>query len=555
MSSPGPGGHAIETGRHPWSPALAGLGLLVVLIAGLNKALLFRNLSYYTTDLFAFLEMTKSWLYAGGVLHDNAFGFHGAIHNFYGLLAFAPLTIAFGAYGLILGLVLVHAAAVLRVASSAVLDFPARLMVLAGVLGPVPFYVFDDIQMGFHPELLYPPLALLLAVELIGGWSWRGVVVAGAIVLVKEDGAIVCAAIVLAHTAWRVGALRHTSKEEAWRALRSGVGVLLVLAVVFLAGMALLGVMSEHYSGTQQTFMGRAGRAMRRVARAVSGQGPEARVYRIRDAFEIYAAMSLLMLLPLGRRLLKGVALFAVAVPPILIVLVGSSAIALFNMMLWSPRIATLQAAVVAALVFAAVTLPGQRPVRAAVVVALTALSWAGQAAVLHHMQYPMASRWAGLASLARPAESSLSSAEDGFLRCVAGRLSIDFPMSVPKHVRPIFHRQSLVFGRHREARAWHPTRLRIVSESHGAQGLDAGFCTGPSVGDFVVQAECDLVPRLIGCGPGTDEPARDEELRPDPSPQAPAGGGDAGFSSRSLNDDLSMALSRAARAPMTPSS
>jgi len=224
-------------------------------------------------------------------------------------------------------------------------------------------------------------------------------------------------------------------------------------------------------------------------------------------------------------------------------------------MMLWSPRIATLQAAVVAALVFAAVTLPGQRPVRAAVVVALTALSWAGQAAVLHHMQYPMASRWAGLASLARPAESSLSSAEDGFLRCVAGRLSIDFPMSVPKHVRPIFHRQSLVFGRHREARAWHPTRLRIVSESHGAQGLDAGFCTGPSVGDFVVQAECDLVPRLIGCGPGTDEPARDEELRPDPSPQAPAGGGDAGFSSRSLNDDLSMALSRAARAPMTPSS
>jgi hypothetical protein len=231
-----------------------------------------------------------------------------------------------------------------------------------------------------------------------------------------------------------------------------------------------------------------------------------------------------------------------VAVPPILVVLVVSAAVALFNMMLWSPRIATLQAAVVAALVFAAVTLPGQRPARVAVVVALSALSWAGQAAVLHHMQYPMASRWAGLASLARPAESFLSSAEDRFLRCVAGRLPIGLPMSAHKHVRPLFHRQSIVFGKRREARAWHLPRLRIISRSDGAQGLDAGFCDGPGVGDFAVLAECDLVPRLVGCGTS------------DRSPQAP-GDGDAGFSSRSLKEDLLMALSMAARAPMMPSS
>ena len=120
------------------------------------------------------------------------------------------------------------------------LDLSARLTVLGGSLGPLSFFVFDDIEWGFHPELLYPPLALLLAVELLDGWTWRGVAVAAAIVLIKEDGAIVCAAVVLAHTAWRVGTLRQTSVAGSRRALRSGVVSLLILVVVFLAGMALL---------------------------------------------------------------------------------------------------------------------------------------------------------------------------------------------------------------------------------------------------------------------------------------------------------------------------
>lgn len=507
MSSLGPDSQPLETRRLPWSKAPLALGLLVVLVAGLNKALLFRNLEYYTTDLFAFLEMTWSWLYTGRVLHDNAWGFHGAIHNFYGLLAFAPLTIPLGAYGLILGLVLAHVLAVLRVGSSRFLDLPGRVMVLAGFLGPVTFYVFDDIDMGFHPELLYPPLALLLAVELIGGWSWRGVAVAAAIVLVKEDGAIVCGAVVLAHTAWRVAALRRTSKDEARRALLSGLGALMVFALVFGAGMALLSVMSEHYSGTQAVFSGRLDRALRRAARAVSGQGPEARGYRLRDALEIYGVMSFLMLLPLGRRLLKGLLLCIVSIPPLLVVVVVSGAVAVFNMLLWSPRIATLQAGVVAALVFAAVTLPGQRPGRVAVVVALGIVSWAGQLAVLHHMQYPMASRWGGLTSLVRPLDSSVSEAEARFLRCVAGHLPSAFPVNVPKYIRPIFHHQSQVYGPRRAARAWHPARLRITVSGQPSTGKEA-FCTGPGTERYTVQAECALIPQLTKCG-GEDRPLR----------------------------------------------
>jgi hypothetical protein len=451
--------------------------------------------------------MTRSWLYAGRLLHDNAYGYHGAIHNFYGLLAFAPLTITLGAYGLFLGLVLAYGAAVLRVASSGALDFPARLAVLAGFLGPMSHYAFDDLGMGFHPELLYPPLALLLAVELLDGWSWRSVAVAGAIVLVKEDGAVVCAAVVLAHTAWRVAALRGTSNDEARRALRSGFVALVVFSVVFLAGMALLGAMSDHYSATQWTFSARTEKAIRRAVRTVSGRGPEARFFRLRDALEIYAAMSILMLLPLGRRLLKGLLLLSVAIPPILVVVVVSSAVALFNMMLWSPRVATIQSVVVAALVYAAVTLPGRRPARVGVVVTLVMLSWAGQAAVLHRMQYSLVKRCAGLASLVRPMKSRRSPAEDRFLRCVASRLPRGLPVEVPRRVRPAFHHQSIVHEKRRE-RAWHPARLRIETAPKKALTLEPGFCSGPAVGGFGVQAECSLVPLLTGCDAG-DEPGR----------------------------------------------
>ena len=171
---------APETRRFPLGRTVGGLGLLAVLVAGLDKALLFRNLEYPGSDFYSFLEMTWSWFYAGRFLHDNAYGSHAAIHNFYLLPAFAPLTITLGAYGLIVVLVLAHGAAVGRLAGCGALDPPARLAVLAGSLGPLAFHVFDNPHWGFHPELLYPPLALLLALELLQGWTWRTVAVAGA---------------------------------------------------------------------------------------------------------------------------------------------------------------------------------------------------------------------------------------------------------------------------------------------------------------------------------------------------------------------------------------
>jgi len=495
---------APETRRLSPGLALGGLGLLAVLLAGIAKAVLIRDLEYGGSDFYSFLEMSWSWLYAG-LLHDNDYGFHGAIHNFYLLPALAPLTVTLGAYGLVVVLVLAYGAAVVRVAGCRALDTSARVAVLAGSLGPFAFYAFDNPHWGFHPEVLYPPLALLLALELLGGWTWRAVALAGIMVLVKEDGALVCGAVVLTHTVWRVGVARQTSKEEARRALRTGLLGLLVLAAVFLAGMALLAFMSHQHAGAQTTSADRLAPAVRAVARTLTGHG-RVRLLRLLDALRVYLLMSVLMLLPLGRRLPRGLLLFGSVVTPLLAVVVVSSAVYRFNMMLWAPRIATLQAGVVAALVFASAAPKGRRSSPLGVVALLAVVSWAGQVGVLHRMGYPLGTRIAALGSAFGPPRSPLGPAEDRYLRCVASRLPWALPVSAAGNAHPLFHRQSLIFET-RAAHPWHPARLRVRHASKSSAGREPTPCRGPQVGSFAIEAECDLLPLFADCAPGKDRP------------------------------------------------
>ena len=198
----------------PSTGALATVAVLTVLYAGLCKALLFHDLEYTHTDFFSFLEMSRSLVQSGELLRDNVYGHHAAIHGFYLLLAFSPLTVPLGAYGLILGLVLLHLTAVVRVALATTLDLPGRVALLGGYLSPIAYAVFDNPVFGFHPELCYPPLALLLALDLREGRSRRATLVAALMVLVKEDGAVLCACVLVAFFAPRFWALRAAAPEE-----------------------------------------------------------------------------------------------------------------------------------------------------------------------------------------------------------------------------------------------------------------------------------------------------------------------------------------------------
>lgn len=499
--------------RSPTLLLLAVAASLAVLYAGLCKALLFHDLEYMGSDFFSFLEMTWSWYYAGLLLHDNVYGYHFAIHNFYLLLAFSPLTIPLGGYGLILGLVLLHWIAVLRVALCARLDVARRLGILAGALCPLAYYVFDNPSWGFHPELCYPPLALLLAFELMDGRRSRAVLLAVLIVLVKEDGAVLCAAILVAYFAGRLWTLRAGPREERRRVAAAALSSLLGLVLVFAAGMALLSAASRSFVSTQDTAPARVMGSLRKVAVILSGEGRAFLHEYLWDGLGIYALIGVLVLLPLGRRLPRGLLLLLLSSPPLVAVLVVSSGLYHFSFMLWPPRIATLLGLVVACLVFgsfADAAPPTGDGLRAAVlwVGALVVCSWGLQILLLPRLGYSpwprvnAAQLWSGR----RYQSAAVPREELRFLRCVAARLPGGLPVSTVGDTHPVFHRQSIVFQQF-PRHAWHQPRLCVTLASDPTPVCEGVICRGPRLGTLAVEAECDLIPLVAGCG-GAGEPA-----------------------------------------------
>jgi len=489
--------------------AVAALGVLAVLYAGLCKALLFRDLEYYHTDFFSFLEMSRSLVRSGELLRDNAYGHHAAIHNFYLLVAFSPLTVPLGAYGLILGLLLFHVAAVVRMALAETLDLPGRVALLGGYLSPIAFAVFDNPVFGFHPELCYPPLAVLLALDLREGRSRRAILIAALMALVKEDGAVLCACILVAFFAPRLWALRAAAPEERRPVALAAARSLLAATLVFVAGMALLWVMGRRLTMPQETAEVRVLDSLRNVGHAVAGHGV------LRESLEWglvgYLVVGVLYLLPLGRRLFRGLALLLVSSPPLLAVLLVAAGTYRFRYMLWPHRLAALQALAVACLALASATAAPASRHPLARVVGLLALTWAAQVFALERAEGY--SPWARLRApaLLRGEGTRASLVPPGelrFLRCLGERLPPDLPVSSFGDLHPVFHRQSVVFEA-RQERARHAPRLRVVPASVDAAPPDGSFCPGLRVGGLEVQAACDLVPLVEGCRQeGLDPPS-----------------------------------------------
>ena len=57
------------------------------------KVGLFKGL-HYTFDLFSFVQMSRGWLRGHALLHENGYGNHGQVHNYYTILVFGPLSFA-----------------------------------------------------------------------------------------------------------------------------------------------------------------------------------------------------------------------------------------------------------------------------------------------------------------------------------------------------------------------------------------------------------------------------------------------------------------------------
>ena len=88
------------------------------------KVGLFKGL-HYTFDLFSFVQMSRGWLRGHALLHENGYGNHGQVHNYYTILVFGPLSQLWGAYGLFLGHMLLLLGAAVALIRAAPVGSPA----------------------------------------------------------------------------------------------------------------------------------------------------------------------------------------------------------------------------------------------------------------------------------------------------------------------------------------------------------------------------------------------------------------------------------------------
>src|SRR5215475_8765205 len=63
----------------------------------------------YMSDLFSHLEIARGWLQGRPLLHENRYGFHGTLHNYFLDLVVGPFTLLWGVYGLFLVQILLYA--------------------------------------------------------------------------------------------------------------------------------------------------------------------------------------------------------------------------------------------------------------------------------------------------------------------------------------------------------------------------------------------------------------------------------------------------------------
>src|SRR2546429_2500461 len=110
-----------------WDFVALGLAVFAVIWVFVFKLKTFYALGY-TSDLFVYVQLARSWLEGRGLLHDNCFGNHLAIHTYFLLLPLGLIAKPFGAPGLLF---------VLAASVVATYFWATRILRLLGVDGRV----------------------------------------------------------------------------------------------------------------------------------------------------------------------------------------------------------------------------------------------------------------------------------------------------------------------------------------------------------------------------------------------------------------------------------
>jgi uncharacterized membrane protein len=176
------------------------IGALTVIWVFVLKLKTFYDLGY-TSDLFVSVQLARSWLEGRSLLTANCFGNMLGLHTYFLLLPLGLIAKPFGAPGLLFVLA----------ASVGVAYFCAvRILRLLGIAGPVavilagavlisPLSVafYQEQLYGFHVEVLTPTLCLVLFYFLLHQRMVWSVLVALAVISVKEDAPIAAAMVAI----------------------------------------------------------------------------------------------------------------------------------------------------------------------------------------------------------------------------------------------------------------------------------------------------------------------------------------------------------------------
>ena len=217
---------------------LRSLAFVALFLWLISKSFLFQGLEY-TSDLFSFLQMSRISLQKG-ILFENAWGRMAVIHNFYTILLFSPLTFFFGAYGLFAGTAFLYFLALWKLTAlpDQILSLRGKFTVIVMALGPVGFWLFDNPIYGWHLELNFVPLSILLTVFLLEGRLIASILVSILFIFTKEDGPVLAGMIFLIHE-MLIRWLNQES-ETLYAKIKRPAKICAVWIVVFLLGLLLL---------------------------------------------------------------------------------------------------------------------------------------------------------------------------------------------------------------------------------------------------------------------------------------------------------------------------
>lgn len=199
------------------------------------KLILFDSYEY-TSDLFSLLQASRSYLSGMPIFWMTRWGGDSWHHQHFLLLFLGPITYLYGAIPIfILHAFLIFCAAyalLRRTSNTRNGSWPWSInLIFALLLGPIGFYLFDDILYGWHVELLYVPLNILFAVDLVEkrkrAWLW-----ALLMVLNREDGPVLCCSTQLL--------CFLTTSNDVKGGIRSIFKILGFWIVVFICGMLIL---------------------------------------------------------------------------------------------------------------------------------------------------------------------------------------------------------------------------------------------------------------------------------------------------------------------------